>query len=170
MLEIRFAQAKDAAEAARVHVDAWRFTYGGFMPAEFLASLSYEKFQEGWAEDIAKNDSHHPRWVAVLEGEIVGFLIVGDPQAYPVPGYPNELRALYTKPGLQRKGAGRALVKTYSDWLRARGESAFHLWVGKQNTRAHAFYEAIGGKRVAERGDRVFGGINIPEWGYGWNL
>jgi GNAT superfamily N-acetyltransferase len=169
MVKVRPAQLNDAAEVARVHVDAWRFTYGGFMPAEYLASLSYEAFEGGWRRDTLLNDPKHPRWVAVLDGAIVGFLIAGD-AAYEVPGYPNELRALYTKPGVQRKGVGRALMETYQHWLLSRGESAYHLWVGKQNERAHAFYEAVGGKRVAERSDRIFGGMVIPEWGYGWDL
>lgn len=169
MVKVRFAELKDAAEVARVHVDAWRFTYGGFMPDEFLNSFKYEEFEEGWRRDILENNPLLPRWVAELDGAIVGFLIGGD-AAYEVPGYPNELRALYTKPGVQRQGVGTALMKTYQDWLKARGESAYHLWVGKQNKRAHAFYEANGGKRVAERGDRVFGGMPIPEWGYGWKL
>lgn len=169
MINVRLAEAKDAEELGRLHVDAWRFTYGGFMPADYLASFTYEDFAKHWAAAIAKKDSEHPDWVALLDGEIVGFLSVGD-AAYEVAGYPNELKALYTKPGLQRKGVGRALIDHYKAWLLTRGESAFHLWVGKQNARAHAFYEANGGRRVAERSDRTFGGMVIPEWGYGWNL
>ncbi|RZA08819.1 MAG: GNAT family N-acetyltransferase [Proteobacteria bacterium] len=167
-MKVRRANPNDADEVARVHVDAWNFTYAGFMPADYLSSLSYDAFAKGWAADIAKADENQPRWVAESNGAIVGFLIAGS-GGLEVPGYPNELRAIYTKPGVQRAGTGKALFQAYRDWLMARGEDKFHLWVGKQNERAHRFYEAMGGQRVAERSDRKFGGMVIPEWGYGFS-
>lgn len=168
MIEVRRARAQDSEAAGRLQVDAWRFTYAGFFSEEYLGSLLYENYAAEWRTALAENHPRKPRWVAYLNGELVGILIADLPKLE-VAGFPNELRAIYTKPGLQRAGIGRALFAAYIAWLRENGETAFHLWAGAQNTRAHAFYEAMGGRRVAERSDREFGGKRPIEWAFGWD-
>jgi hypothetical protein len=40
-LFIRPATPADSSAIARVHIDCWRTTYAGLVPAEYLARLSY---------------------------------------------------------------------------------------------------------------------------------
>lgn len=169
MLTVRKARMEDARAGAILQVEGWRFTYGGFMPADFLASLDFVEFTGRWEQAIQANDPLHPRWVALLDDKLIGF-VTGAVPKLEVPGYPNELGAIYTQPGLQRAGVGRALITTFKENLLSRGESAFHLWVGKQNKRAHHFYRAMNGEIVAERSDRHFGGMQIPEYAFGFRL
>ena len=49
--KVRRARVEDAAEIARVHVDSWRTTYAGLVPADHLASLSYERFEQNWLRE-----------------------------------------------------------------------------------------------------------------------
>ena len=42
-MHIREATLDDVPGIARVHVDTWRTTYPGIVPAEHLAGLSYER-------------------------------------------------------------------------------------------------------------------------------
>ena len=57
MTAVREAMPCDAAAIARVHVDAWRTTYRGIVPDEYLSSLSYEKSQQRW-ERLLTNSIH----------------------------------------------------------------------------------------------------------------
>ena len=43
---IREASPTDAAAIARVHVDSWRTTYAGIVPADYLANLSYTRREQ----------------------------------------------------------------------------------------------------------------------------
>jgi len=49
---------------ARVHVDTWRTTYTGIVPAEHLANLSYERCQAGWIQHISDPQSMERVFVA----------------------------------------------------------------------------------------------------------
>ena len=50
---IRAAKPADAGAMARVHVDTWRTTYAGIVPAEHLAGLSYQARGKMWAGMLA---------------------------------------------------------------------------------------------------------------------
>lgn len=52
-MQIRQAQAKDAAGIAKVHVDSWRTTYTNILPAEFLKNLSYDQRTTLWDCNIS---------------------------------------------------------------------------------------------------------------------
>ncbi|OQA93205.1 MAG: hypothetical protein BWY25_03118 [Chloroflexi bacterium ADurb.Bin222] len=43
MHHLRPARLEDAPILARVHIDTWRSTYGGIVPAAHLAGLSLER-------------------------------------------------------------------------------------------------------------------------------
>jgi hypothetical protein len=47
-MTIRGARVANAPKIARVHVDSWRSTYAGIVPANFLASMSCERFEARW--------------------------------------------------------------------------------------------------------------------------
>ena len=53
--EVRIRQAvdTDATGIARVHVDSWRSTYAGIVPAEHLAALDYDRREANWQRILA---------------------------------------------------------------------------------------------------------------------
>lgn len=52
-MRVRAANPSDAHPIARVHVDTWRTTYTGIVPAEYLAGLSYRDRESRWEEILA---------------------------------------------------------------------------------------------------------------------
>ncbi len=51
-IRIRKADTTDAGAVARVHVDTWRTTYAGIMPAEYLAGLTYAEREAMWSQAL----------------------------------------------------------------------------------------------------------------------
>ena len=176
MTIVREARAADAAGIARVHVDSWRTTYPGIMPAEALAGLSYtqrEKLWVGWLAEAAAGE----RVVFVAEDEsevgpnaeeprIVGFASGG-----PAPGdaadFDGELYMIYLLQSHQRRGLGRELFRCVTERLAAEGRRSLFVWVARDNP-SRAFYEALGGRLVRERREKLFG-QSVDEVGYGWD-
>lgn len=70
---------------------------------------------------------HHPEWMLAPE----------------LADYPAHLH-IDILPSHQGQGFGRRLMHTFWDALRSRGVLAVHLSVSPKNTRALAFYEALG--------------------------
>ena len=60
---IREASPRDAAAIARVHVDSWRTTYAGIVPADYLANLSYTRREQFWCDILS---TPTPRAVCML--------------------------------------------------------------------------------------------------------
>ena len=54
-MRIRDTDTTDASAIARVHVDTWRTTYAGIVPAEFLAGLSYADREQMWQQALTAN-------------------------------------------------------------------------------------------------------------------
>lgn len=96
------------------------------------------------------------RWsafrVAELDGRIAGFYSLGDPSAEDTRGY---LWHLYVDPLAQRRGVGRALNAAALAEIRSRGVSRAWLDVLAGNTRARAFYRALGWREIAGGADPV---------------
>lgn len=81
---IRQASPSDARAIARVHVDSWRWTYAGTIPAASLAALSVDERAEAWRAMLETKPRSVRIWVAETgpEGagrkpEIIGFAQAG---------------------------------------------------------------------------------------------
>ena len=73
-VRIRTADPADAGPMARVHVDTWRTTYSGIVPAEHLAGLSYRDRESKWVDILTIASPTTSNFVAEAEGgEVVGF-------------------------------------------------------------------------------------------------
>jgi ribosomal protein S18 acetylase RimI-like enzyme len=59
-------------------------------------------------------------------------------------------------------------MQAMARFLISRGISAASLWVMRDNRAARRFYEAIGGRLVAEKSDKRRG-VRIAEVAYGWD-
>ena len=66
-MTIRPAEVQDAAGIARVHVESWRSTYQGIFPESFLASLSVERRENYWREQLLRVNAPERCFVAADE-------------------------------------------------------------------------------------------------------
>lgn len=167
MALIRQATPLDAPGIARVHVDSWRTTYAGLIPQHILDGLTYEARESYWHR--ALSNPANTSFVYIAEdapGEIVGFACGGPSRAEELP-YKGELYAIYILGEQQGKGIGRGLFNAVVGRLAEMGIRSMLLWVVAGNP-ACGFYEAMGGRKVAERQEGMDGEM-IMELGYGWD-
>ncbi|MDH3232833.1 MAG: GNAT family N-acetyltransferase, partial [Alphaproteobacteria bacterium] len=81
-------------------------------------------------------------------------------------GFAAEVFTLYVAPDAQGAGIGRGILSNMFSTFRNAGLNSAIIWVLAANP-ARFFYEAIGGERISEREERLWG-TNLPEIGYGW--
>ncbi len=166
-IQIRPATPEDAASIARVHVDSWRSTYAGIVPAEYLAGLSYRNRESHWKDLLTADRPGTSYFVAETDaGGIVGFANAG-PERKGDRTYQGELYAIYILEEYQRLGLGRRLIAHVTRRLPADGFNSMLLWVLEDNRPAIRFYESLGGKRVG-RQPITIGGADLVEVSYGW--
>lgn len=164
-IKIRLGRQGDENGIARVHVDTWRTTYAGIIPADFLANLSYERRAQMWANMISNSPPGYFLFVAEMDGTIVGFVDGGPAREGPA-GFSAEIYGFYLLKEQQGKGWGRALFERAVENLKAAGHKSMFLWVLTENP-ARGFYERIGGNQIAEK-DIEIGGAILREVAYGW--
>lgn len=163
---IRPARVEDAAGIAKVHIDSWRSTYQGKIPADYLASLSYETRTQTWRNWLYPPLPLIYHFVAQDEtGQIVGFLSGGRIQE-PDPIYQGELWAIYLLQEYQGRGIGRRLTEALVEKLLAAEIDNMLVWVLAENP-ARKFYEALGGQRYRTKQVK-FAGTTLDEVAYGW--
>ncbi len=164
---IRTANPTDAAPIAKVHVDSWRTTYEGIVPAEYLANLSYSDRQSMWNDALTTDRPATSNFVAQTEsGDVVGFASAG-PERDGNPTYQAELYAIYLLQERQNRGLGRRLVSAATHSLLQHGFTSMLLWVLEDNRPACRFYESLGGKLISRKTVTI-GGANLQEVSYGW--
>jgi ribosomal protein S18 acetylase RimI-like enzyme len=165
-MHIREARIDDAGAIARVHVDAWRTTYPGIVPADYLASLSYQHHEEKWQQGLTAPE--YGEFTHVVEDdrrEIFGFA-TGGPERSGKLEYRGELHAVYLAAGHRRRGIGRSLVRTVAERLVQLKFDSIMVWVLADNP-SRAFYEALGGEKFFETVVEI-GGARMVEVTYGW--
>ena len=166
-IQIRVAVPEDAASIARVHVDSWRSTYVGIVPAEYLAGLSYQSGESHWIDLLTADRPGTSYFVAETEvGDIVGFANAGAEREGDST-YRGELYAIYILEECQRMGLGRRLVSRVTLRLLADGFDSMLLWVLEDNHPAIRFYESLGGERVGRKTITIRG-VDLVEIAYGW--
>lgn len=165
----RPAVVADAAEIAAVHVDSWRDTYAGMLPDRFLAGMGVDEYEDRWLRTL--QDPYHRSlvYVAEEEGRVVGFASCGRERDGDN-RYDGELYAIYLREAAQRHGHGRALVAVAAAALALRGMTSMVVWVLRENARARAFYERLGGVYLRERPLDLGIGVDldVPEVSYVW--
>ena len=55
-MKIKKASEEDIKAVARVYVDAWKTTYNGLVPNDYLDRLSYEEAEQKW-HDFFNNEN-----------------------------------------------------------------------------------------------------------------
>jgi RimJ/RimL family protein N-acetyltransferase len=145
-VSVRVAVVADAAAIAAVRVASWRAAYVGLMPQSHLDSLSEFEFAERWSGRLSSPpDPRYGVWVAEAGGAVVAFLAAGpsrDDEADKAEVA--EVYTVYALPSAWGAGAGRALMQTGIEYLRAQGFREATLWVLTENARSRRFYEIAG--------------------------
>lgn len=163
---LREATPADAMAIARVHVDSWRETYAGMVPADVLTGLSYERRDAVWREAMAKGPGFFTLVLCHDQNEVVGFGFAG-PERTGDPRFTGEVNAIYVLSRYQRRGYGQALMGALASSLRDAGHRSLLLWVLKVNP-ACQFYERLGGHLISEK-EVTIGGVQLRAVSYGWD-
>ena len=165
--QIRRAVAGDARGIARVHVETWRSAYAGILPDRVIVQMSVDDKAAAWRQLVQLQNAAEAVLVAVTEDKTVaGFASCGPAGPGSMPGYDGEIHTLYVQPDWQEQGIGRGLLCGCLRVLAAADISAAFLWVLAGNP-SRFFYEAMGGKRIGERDEALWGTL-VPEIAYGW--
>lgn len=126
----------DAAGLARVHVEAWRETYAGLLPAPYLAAMDVIRHARRWRRQLTL--APEAEIVLVAEGRdgLVGYsgglVLAGRPAM-------GLVNTLYLLRSAQGAGLGRGLLGAMARVLAARGAGSLQLWVLEGNARARGF-------------------------------
>ncbi len=164
MIRIRAAKRGDTKAIGRIQVDTWRDAYAGLLPDKVLLRMSAEIEGGRWVRVIERKEA-----VVVAEDSkagVVGFGSCGPSRLGALP-FEGEVYTLYVAPGFQGKGIGRRLLRTLFVELELAGMKSALIWVLKAN-QSRFFYEAMGGRHVADRDERLWGSV-VAESAYGWN-
>lgn len=162
---VRQAKPGDAPSVARIYVDSWHDTYAGIVPTRLLRALTHNGQSARWRSAIRAQGRE-----VVLVAESDAYGLVGMTSFGPARdgemGYDGEVYALYVDPAFFGQGAGRALMRGAFTVLRGRGFASCLIWAHAKNP-VRFFYEAMGGKLVAERTQPMLGDP-VPEIAFGW--
>ena len=164
-VQIRKARPSDAEAIARVYIDAWQDTYPALLPSRLLLTMTREGQTQRWrnAITIAARESVY---VAQEEsGDIVAMTSFGRSRDSGF-SFDSEIYTLYVDPALTGMGIGRALLQGAFGALSEQKHESCIIWAHAKNP-ARFFYEAVGGKLVAERTTNMMG-IPVPEVAFGW--
>lgn len=141
---IRPALPDDGPAMAEVHVAAWRSTYVGIMPDEFLAGLDVATIAQRWAGLVAGDTDDEVRHLlAEVAGHVVGISTAGAARDH-MPAVVGELRQINLHPDSWGKGYGTLLHDAQVRELADMGFESAYLWVAEGNDRARRFYGVRG--------------------------
>jgi L-amino acid N-acyltransferase YncA len=164
-LTIRLAKPADAAEVARVYIESWHDTYPGVVPTALLRAMTPRGQTARWNSTIRAQTREA---VLVAENDklgVIGMASLGPARDRDL-GFDGEIYTLYVDPGHFDRGVGRALLTGGFQLLRQRGYHSCVIWAHAKNN-ARFFYEAMGGKLIAERAGKLMG-EPTPEVAFGW--
>lgn len=164
---IRMARATDADSIADIFVDSWQETYAGILPTTALSRMSRSDQKHQWTRTIHQSSLRSPVFVAAdADANIYGFASAGPSRDLILP-YDAEIYTLYIAPGFTGQGLGTALVQSVFRLFSKSSYRSVIIWALAENP-SRFFYEAIGGKPVAERQHPVWGEA-YREIAYGWS-
>ncbi len=162
MIRVRAARRGDAAAIGALHVECWRDAYAGILPDTVLLRMSAIAEGQKWAHVLAGGETV---LVAKVGDQLAGFGSCGAARVA-VRGYAGEVYTLYVHPDHHGQGIGRQLLYAMFAELKGMGHRSAIIWVLQSNPSRY-FYEAMGGRRVADRQERLWG-ADLPQAAYGW--
>jgi ribosomal protein S18 acetylase RimI-like enzyme len=158
------AGPSDAAALARLHVDTWRETYAGILPSIYLERMSSALHEHRWRQRLLSTRE------ATLAAEghkgLVGY-VSAERSRRSRTGVEAEITTLYVLKQAQGRGLGRELFTGAARVMAARGATSLVVWVLRDNLKARAFYERLGGRRE-DVGNEYVGGAVVASVLYRW--
>lgn len=149
---------------ARVYVQTWRDQYAGILPDRVLLSMSVRHQAASWRRALSQGGE------TILVSDQVGAGIVGlgscGAARKSLLDYAGEVYTLYVLRDYQETGLGRDLLRGLFKCLLSEGRESAVVWVLNANP-ARFFYQAMGGKLVAERVENLWG-EKLREVAFGW--
>lgn len=164
---IRMARPSDAAGIASIYVESWRDTYAGILPEAGLLRMSKADHTVAWARTIKHANLRNPVLVAADDkSNVYAFASAGPSRDRSLP-FEGEVYTLYVSPGWTGQGLGTALLASIFRLFSKANCRGVVIWALGENP-SRFFYEAMGGRLVAER-DHGLWGKTMREVGYGWS-
>jgi ribosomal protein S18 acetylase RimI-like enzyme len=171
---LRTAAFADAGAIAALHVASWRDAFRGMIPDSVLDGPMLDERLPMWRQVLAIMPAGRLTLVAVdeaatAEAPIVGFASGGrrrGRERADLP-YDAEIYTLYVAQARRGQNLGCRLMAAMAMRLQLFGHTDVMLWTLRDNAPGRAFYEALGGRAIAER-DEWFTGAPLKEIGYGW--
>ena len=157
---VRSSTFDDLPDLAAIHAQAWRETYPGLLPDEFIDRMtSPERLATLWKAVLERDDVQ----VAIIPG--AGFAAMGPQRDAELSstGYPSELLSLHLLRHEHGRGLGRELV------LHLKPQEAFTAAVLESNARAIGFYQKCGGKIIGKKSERI-GEKEVVDLIYAWRV
>lgn len=164
-VQVRLARPEDAGAVARIYVESWHDTYAGILPLQLLRAMTPKKQAPRWRAAIGSRSGEQVLVATGRKDGVVGMSSIGASRDGGL-GYDGEVYTLYVDPAYFGRGAGRALLRADFAALRSRGFTSCMLWAHARNP-ARFFYEAMGGRLIAERAQTMMG-ESVPEVAFGW--
>lgn len=163
-IDIRKAEAGDAAAIAEVHQAAWLGAYSGIIPHRALTGMVNRRGPDWWAGAIRRTAT-----VLVIEigGKLAGYATIGRNRAREL-SQQGEIYELYLRPEYQGIGLGRRLFSAAREKLSRSGLKGLVVWALEENSGALAFYEGAGGHDIAE-GVEVFDHKALRKIAFVWD-
>lgn len=141
-MQVRPATLRDAHAIAEIHVRTWQAAYTGIVPAEYLASLSIEKYEAMWLGCILAGKPQ--LLVATRADHLLGWVAFGASRDEGVGTDVAEIWAIYVAAESWGQGVGRQLWAHARPRMREQGFTSVGLWAFPDNSRAGHFYRALG--------------------------
>jgi GNAT superfamily N-acetyltransferase len=168
-LSIVRAGAAEAARIAEIHVAAWRETYADMMPATTLAALDVTEWADRWAPRLVDADPAAATFLVLDEaGRAAGFGHCRRQSSAKLADFAGEIASIYLLRRIQRRGAGRRLLRTMAAHLRDHGCDSASVWVFRDASHARRFYEVHGAAPTGVAGVWEIYGMVLPDMAYGW--
>ncbi len=161
LVSIRHAKPEDALGLSRVFEAAWREAYQGIIPSIALERMISRRGPRWWLSTIGRG---RPLVVLDVAESIAGYVSYGRCRDRSLPA-DGEIDELYLLPEYQGLGFGRRLFKAVRNDLRHRELDRIVVWALEANSRACAFYEGMGGHKVARVEERI-GGMPLAKVAY----
>jgi GNAT superfamily N-acetyltransferase len=165
VVSVRQARPEDASQIAQVYVDSWLDTYAGILPHRMLCSMTPNGQTARWRSAIRARGRESVFVAEFGKHGVIGMTSFG-PSRDSALMYGGEIYTLYVHPSFYGRGSGRALMEGAFAALRKKGNSSCIVWAHAKNP-VRFFYEAVGGRLIAERTVQIFGDA-VAENGFGW--
>ena len=147
-MNIRVANAADAAVIADLHAESWRIAYRGMLQDDYLDREIFAERLGLWEARFRTPAANQYVTVAEVDAKVAGFACAYGGED---PVWGSFLDNLHVSPASKRSGIGSALMRDVAQWsLRSWPDRGMYLWVLESNTSAIRFYERIGGRRAGE--------------------